>query len=146
MGFKHFLADSEKKDVETTLAKLPKSHRDFISKYTISFQGGSTLKGDKDHIGEVDDVKKHIIVAAPWNYGREYTLLHEIAHLIWGKFVPEKQQKEWEKIAKATKMKKSDRQDPEELFAMAYSSHFAKNKIEKFVHPAWDSFVKKICS
>ena len=144
MNFKSFLTDSENKDVEKTLAKLPKAHRDFVSKYKISFQGGCTLKGDGDHIGEVDDVKKRIIVAAPWNYPREFCLLHEIAHLVWGKFVSDEQKKTWKDLCKKTKLKKNARQNEEELFCQGYAATYCKRPPTDYFHEEWVKFIKSL--
>ena len=144
MRFKSFLADSDRTDIHKTLERIPKGHRDFISKYSIAFQGGCTLKGDDKHIGEVDDVKKKIVVAAPWRYSREMCLLHEVGHLVWGKFVSEKQKEQWKDLCKKTKMDKEDRQEPEELFCQAYGATYSKRPPTTFYKPEWVRFVKGI--
>ena len=116
-----------------------------IAKFKYNFLGSYTLKNDNQHVGLIDTKNKKIVIASPWNYGREHTLLHEIGHLVWAKFVDDDLRKQWESIVKATKMEKEDRQNAEELWCHAYASHFAKNKITKFSHPTWEKFVKKVC-
>jgi hypothetical protein len=147
MKFKEFFILSEQRDgdLKHTLQKIPQKHRDLTHGYRFKYQGGNVLKGDKEHIGSVDPDNQTITIAAPWNYGREYTILHEIAHIVWSKLT-KSQQEEWKQIIKNTKIKKGDRQAPEELWAMAYANYFAKNKIVKFTHDSWVNFVKKICS
>ena len=141
MTFKIFLENEEQNDIKKTISKLPNKFADLVKGYKFQFQSGNTMKGDNGHVGEVDDKKKTIIIASPWNYGREYTLLHEIAHLVWKKVSNDKR-KEWSKIVKATK----DRQDQpeEELFAMAFANTYAKNKIVIHTHDTWDKFVKAL--
>ena len=148
MKFKTFytLAEQHDNEVKQTLEKIPKNHRTLVKGYDFKFQGGHELKNDDGNIGCVDRKEKTVTVAAPWNYGREYTTLHEIGHLVWDRFMDKKRRSQWEKIVKSTPMKKTDRQNPEELWSMAYANYFAKNKIVKFTHDTWDKFVAKICS
>lgn len=144
MEFRLFLEQHETymKDVRKTLAKLPKAHRKLVQGYSYDFQGTNTLKGDCDHIGYVDEEKKKIVVASPWNYGREYTLLHEIAHTVWKYLVDESRRKKWMKIVEKTKHKQN--QGAEELFCMAYANFYAKNKIEIHTHKTWETFIKNL--
>jgi hypothetical protein len=148
MEFRDFFTLSEEqedKDLQNTLEKIPKKHRALVKNYKFKWQGGNELKHDKGHIGEIDRDKKTVTVAAPWNYGREYTTLHEIGHLVWDRFISKQDKQRWEEIVKKTPMKKGDRQNAEELWSMAYANHYAKNKVVKFTHDSWDKFVEKIC-
>jgi hypothetical protein len=147
MDFKEFLNEQEseeKKNIDQTIGKLPKSHAALIRGYKWKFQGGNTLDRDNQHIGVVDDNKKLITVAAPWNYGREFTALHEIGHKVWEKFVTPELRKEWSRIAK--KNKNRLKQNDEELFAMAYANNYAHNRIEVHTCPEWDKFIEKLPS
>jgi len=144
MEFKNFLLESEKNmaDVRATLLKIPAKHKALAKNYKFKFQKDNTLNGDDEHIGEIDDEKKVITIAAPWNYGREYTILHEIGHLIWKWMVNDKMKEKWGKIVKGTKDKMN--QNAEELFCMAYANTYAESKIKIHDHPEWEKFVKSI--
>jgi hypothetical protein len=142
MEFKQFI-ESQESDIEATLAKIPKKHKALVKGYKFKFQDGNTLKGDDGHVGVTDKDKKTITICAPYFYGRENVILHEIAHQIWEK-LSEKQHKKWAKIAKSTNMKKQDRQNPEELFCMAYSNEYAKHKHVVFDYPEWSKFIKSL--
>lgn len=146
MNFTTFLNITENydKDLKITLNKIPASHRKIISPFKFIFQPGNELNGDGNHIGVIDNEKKTITVAAPWRYGREYTVLHEIGHLIYSLLLTDELKKKWAKISKDTPMKAKDRQGAEELFCMAYASYYVANKIDKFVHHTWEKFVKNL--
>ena len=143
MDFKLFLIESDKNllDINKTLAKLPKLHRDMVKGYKFVFQSGNTMKGDKKHVGIIDTTKKQIVLAAPWNYPREFTFLHEIAHLIWAKFVTNLQKEQWNKLVSPYKKKLDDTE--EELFCMIYANCYAKNPVVKFDIKKLKSFVLK---
>lgn len=142
--FLEFLTEAteEEKNIKTTLSKVPQSHSDLIKGYKYRWQSGNTLKGDDGHIGIINPNTKTITIAAPWNYGREYTLLHELAHKVWEAFIPIPMKKVWIQIVKRTKHKMQ--QNAEELWAMAYANHFAKNKILIHTHKEWEEFVEKV--
>lgn len=123
----------EDKNIKKTLARLPKRHSDLVSGYKFNFQIGNTLQGDDKHVGYMDDKKKTIAVAAPWNFGREFTFLHEIAHQVWSKVLDAKLQKEWRKI---------EPKDSEEAFCMAYANYYTEMPVEKFDKPRWKAFIK----
>jgi hypothetical protein len=142
MNFKEFLIESNLSDVHKTLRKLPNSHSELVKGYKFQFDSNNTLKNDNKHVGVIDGEKKTITIAAPWNYGREYTLLHEIAHLVWKKFISSELRKKWAKIVAQTKDKLKD--TDEELFSMAYANFYANNKIEIHTHPTWEQFVKVV--
>jgi len=120
MRFKQYISKEEKKDIEGTLEKIPDSHAKLVKGYEISFQPSNSLKGDKRHIGFIDEENKKIIVASPWNYGREYTLLHEIGHAVWKYMLEEKDRDEWKKTLSAVRRehKKDLSQDDEEIYCM----------------------------
>jgi Zn-dependent peptidase ImmA (M78 family) len=146
MSFKHYLKESEnsyKEEINKTLKKLPKKHAALIKSFKYEFQGTNTLKNDGEHVGLIDTKKKKIIIASPWNYGREHTLLHEIGHLVYATLNNETKKK-WAGITKNTKMEREDRQNPEELFCHAYATCYAKNKIDKFNHPTWCKFIEDL--
>ena len=141
MEFRSFVeAQEAMKDVKKTLIKLPKSHAALVKGYKYVFKGDNTLDGD--HIGELDTGKKKITVAAPWNYGRQYAILHEIGHAVWEHLVDDDKKKEWQRIVKSTKNKQN--QNAEELFCMAYADFYAKNKVVIHNHPEWEKFVRNL--
>jgi len=142
MDFKNFLlTEGYEQDLKKTLAKIPKKHKALIRGYKFKFQPGNELKGEHDSIGLINRNTKVVTVAAPWNYGREYTVLHEIAHLIW-ETLNEKQQTRWREIVKKHPSEDKPRQSNEEYFAMAYASAYAHNQIKKFCIPAWHKFIQ----
>lgn len=142
MEFKAFLESEEKKNIESMLKKIPKPHRCLIKGFKYKFQSGNTMKGDDENIGSCDCHKKEIVVAAPWNYGREFTILHEVGHMVWETLKP-KQQKAWEKVVKGTKGK-HQHQKIEELFCMAYANTYANHKDKIHDHPEWEQFIKSL--
>lgn len=142
-NFRVWLEEKEQVDVQKTIAKLPKRHQELVRGFEITFEGGNTMKGDGEHIGLVkDSPRKVIVVAAPWNYGREYALLHEIAHLVWAAFMSSEMKEHWQQIVNNTKDKQN--QNAEELFCMAYANAYANNKIVIHTHPEWEMFIKKL--
>lgn len=146
MKFKQYISREERKDVERTLEKIPKSHARLIKGYEISFQPSNSLKGDEKHIGFIDEEKKKIVVSAPWNYGREYTFLHEIGHAVWKYALDKKDKEEWKKILKKSrsKNKKDLSQNDEEIFCMSYAQHYARNKLVKYDHDELDDFIVRV--
>lgn len=128
----------EQKNLDATLQKIPKKHAKLLDGFKVDFTPNNTVKGDNDHIAWI--YKDRISVAAPWNYGREFTFLHEIAHLIWEKLITENQKKEWSKIVKKNKHRL--KQNDEELFCMAYANTYAKHKIKAHSNPYWEKFIK----
>ncbi len=148
MSFKLFIEQEEEdKDILKTLSKIPSSHSDLIKGYNVKLIPGNTLDGDDDHIGYMDDSPKEIVVASPWNYGREFTLLHEIGHRVWGT-LQDKLKYQWESIVNYTKNKYGSKnldQSPEELFCMAYAQTFVETKTKKFDFQEWIKFIENIC-
>jgi hypothetical protein len=144
MDFKEFMLSEDvcMSDVNKTLKKVPKKHRNLVRGFKYCFQPGNTLKGDNKHIGFIDEKKKTITIASPWNYGRGYTLLHELGHAVWKHILDNKKKKEWKRIVKNTK--KKQRQGAEELFCMAYANTYAERKIQIHSHDSWDKFIKSI--
>jgi len=151
LDFKSFLAESHKKflsDIQKTIIKIPARHRALIKDYTFEKQDGNTLKGDNGHVGIIDEKKKKITVAAPWNYGREFTILHEFAHAVWKYLVGRKLRQEWSiEIKKAKKNKDAKKdldQNDEEIFCMIYAQFYSNNKMVKFDHPELLKFIEKL--
>jgi hypothetical protein len=144
--FKKYLESEEKKDVKRTLEKIPEKHARLVKNYEIVFQPSNTLKGDDKHIGLIDEKRKKITISAPWNYGREYTLLHEIGHAVWKFLLDEGSRKEWKALLEKerAKSKKNLGQEDEEIFCMIYAQVYAKNKIEKYRNKNLVAFVSKI--
>lgn len=134
--------DEEKRDIHKTLSKLPPSHAALVKDYQWKFHAGNTLNGDDQHVGYVDDGSHEIAVAGPWNYGREFTILHEVGHKVWDHFVTPQMKQEWHHIVANTKNRQD--QEPEELFCMAYANHYVKNKIVIHTHKAWEQFIARI--
>lgn len=132
----------EKSDIQNTLEKIPPRHASLVKGFDWKFTAGNTLKGDDEHIGYIDTRQREIAVAAPWNYGREFTVLHEIAHQVWDNLVRPETKKQWEKVVAHTENKQN--QSPEELFCMAYANYYAKNKITIHDHPEWNDFIKRL--
>ncbi len=152
-SFKDFLEDTHfMVDVKKTVLKIPKSHQKLIKGYKFKPEDGSTLGNDGKHVGEIDEKKKHIKVAAGWNYGREFTTLHELAHAVWKYMMTPKLKKEWEKLIKNTKQEQKDDQkkdtkdsldqNPEEVFCMAYGATYSKHPPKTYSHDAWVNFIK----
>jgi hypothetical protein len=143
-GFKEFFTEAteEEKNVRTTLKKLPKNHRDLIKGYKFHWERGCCLKGDNNHIGIINPKTKIITIAAPYNYGREYTVLHEIAHKVWEK-LPLELKKKWLIVVKENPHRDKS-QNEEENFAMSYADFYAKNKLVKHNCPAWVNFIKNL--
>lgn len=156
MNFKEFLESAHQKelhnDIEDTLKNIPKKHRDLIADYKIKSQGSNTLNNDKKYVGEIDEKKKHIKIAAPWNYSREMTYLHELAHAVFRFVMTPELKKEWKELLKKTKKEQKDKikdknsldQNDEELFAMAYSTTYAKHPPKTYAHDAWLNFIKAL--
>lgn len=144
-GFRQFYEQSKEQEAncKATLKKLPPSHRKLVGEYKIKWHHDNTLQGDDGHIGIVNPNNKTITIAAPWNYGREFTFLHEIAHKIWEKYMAPylERIKEWQKVM--IKHKGRMKQNAEELWCMNYANHFAKNKIVVHTHPEWETYMKK---
>jgi hypothetical protein len=146
MKFKQYISKQEQKDIQSTLEKIPRSHADLVKGYEISFQPSNCLKGDKGHIGFIDEEKKKIVISSPWNYGREYTLLHEVGHAVWKRYMDETKKSEWKKILGRVRLKnkKDFDQNDEEIFCMCYAQHYAKNKLCKYDHKELDKFISRI--
>lgn len=152
--FRDYLHESEEADnVKAMIRNLPKGHAALLDGYKFKYQGGNTMKGDDGHIGQI--FKDKITVAAPWNYGREFTTLHEIAHLVYEYLMTSELKKKWAELVKTTKqqhvkdVKKVNQkvdalaQNPEELFCMAYAATYAKHKPVVYSNLAWIEFIKK---
>jgi hypothetical protein len=141
LNFKKYLKEDKesKKDIYNTISKLPKNHQKALNGLNIEYTCKNTLDFDKKHIGQLKG--KEIIVSAPWNYSRQFTTLHEIAHVIWCKVLNEEQKKQWEKISKNKKVKEKNK---EELFCMAYANYYSKHKILIYQNKKWEDFIKKL--
>lgn len=137
--FKNFLTESEEKDnVKELIAKLPKKHQQLIKGYKFHYTSGNTLPGDDGHVGVV--YKDKITVAAPWNYGRAFVTLHEIAHVVYEHLMTPELKKEWKNVVK--KHPNPQEKNAEENFAMAYACFYSKHKVETYHKPAWMEFIK----
>ena len=132
----------EEENIQQTLAKLPPSHSALVHGYSWHFDGGNTLDGDDQHVGCIDPKNKTITIAAPWNYGREFTVLHEVGHQVWDHLLDPSFKHHWVGIVNNTQNKQN--QSPEELFCMAYANYYAKNKIVIHDHPEWNRFIEAL--
>jgi hypothetical protein len=152
MNFKSFLESEEKNNVEKLLQRLPKSHRRLLDGYKFTYTPNNTLNGDKDHIGYIH--KDKIVVAAPWNYSRSFTTLHEIAHLVWEYLMDKKARSEWSTLIKSTKQKQIDkfekeaqkdalRQGDEEVFCMSYAATYSNHPPIIWINKDWQDFISK---
>jgi len=145
-GFRAYFLEQTKEqeeNIKKTLAKLPAAYQTLIKDYKIKWHHDNTLMGDDGHIGIINPNNKTITIAAPWNYGREFTFLHEVSHKIFEKYMapyPERI-KEWKKVL--VKHKKRMKQNLEELWCMNFANYFSKNKIVAHTHPEWESYMKK---
>ena len=147
-GFRQFLETQAQEEVKDTLSKLPKAHQELAKGYKFKFEGGCTLSGSKENIGMInlnDPKNRTIHVAAPWNYGRQFAMLHEVGHLVYEKYMAGNAslKKKWQKIVDGTKKKKLD-QPAEELFCHAYANTYCKNKVVIHHHPEWEKFIKDL--
>jgi len=148
MQFRRFISESAEYegDLKKTLAKIPKAHSGLVKGYKFVFQPSNSLKGDDKHIGFIDEEKKTITVAAPWNYGREFTVLHEIGHAVWKYTLDDGKRADWKKLVASAKKgdKKGLDQNDEEIFCMIYAQVYAKNKMEKYDHEKLTDFVRRM--
>lgn len=148
MEFRQFVteASESEKDLKRTLSKIPSKHSRLVRGYRFVFQPSNNLRGDNRHIGFIDEKNKTITVAAPWNYGREYTLLHEVGHAVWKYGMDDDKRAEWKKLLKPIKKrnKKDLNQNDEEIFCMAYAQAYAKNGLEKYDHEELVDFVRRL--
>jgi hypothetical protein len=148
MRFAEYLNEQteSEKDIKRTMKKLPSEHARLVRGYKVVFQPSNSLKGDKKHIGLIDEKNKTITISSPWHYGREYTLLHEIGHAVWKYLVSDEKKEEWKKILSKVKAenKKDLNQDEEEIFCMSYAQYYAKNKIKKYDHKILVDFISEI--
>ena len=145
ISFRQFIEteeSEEKSDIRRTLGKIPQSHANLVKGFNWKFSAGNTLRGDDQHIGYIDTHSKEIAVASPWNYGREFTVLHEIAHQVYDNLISDEQKAAWEQIVANTDNKQN--QSPEELFCQAYANYYAKNKITIHDHPEWNQFINNL--
>ena len=151
LDFKSFLTESHKKflsDIQKTIIKIPKNHRTLIKDYTFEKQNGNTLKGDGDHVGIIDEKKKKITVAAPWNYSRSFTLLHEVAHAVWKYIMTSKLKEDWSQLIKDTKKDMSNStsldQNDEEIFCHTYASVYANHPPTTYLNEKREKFIKNL--
>jgi len=153
MNFKLFLETEESKNVERMLDMIPEKHRQLLNGYKFRYTPGNTLKGDNQHIGYIHHDK--IVVAAPWNYSRMFTTLHEIAHLVYEYMMTKNLRKEWSELVEKTKkqqiakfdkkaQKKALMQNDEEIFSMAYAAHYSTHPPIIWVNNEWSKFMKKL--
>lgn len=144
LTFRTFIENEEEKNLSQMLGKLPATHRELVKGYDFKFHPGNTLDGDDQHVGYMDEKGKEIAVAAPWNYGREFTILHEIGHRVWER-LPDQIKQAWAKIVEQTKRpKKEQHQSAEELFSMAYAATYTKHPPITFAIQTWIQFIKNL--
>lgn len=153
MNFRNFLESEEEKNVHKLLSRLPKGHRALLDGYKFRYTPGNTLNGDNEHIGYIH--KDKIVVAAPWNYSRSFTTLHEIAHLVYEYLMTPELKKEWSELVKKTKhkqmakfdskeQKKALDQNDEEIFSMAYAANYSFHAPVIWHNEEWSKFMHKI--
>lgn len=145
-GFREFVTH-ENDDVKKTISQLPSHHQALVKGYEFLFEPHNTLKGDDGHVGVITNKPRKIIrVAAPWRWSREFTVLHEIAHLVYEAYIRGTElEKEWEKVALAEPNRKKD-ESAEELFCHSYAAKFCKFPPSVHFHPKWINFIKKVCA
>jgi len=130
----------EEKNLQKTIAKLPDKYQKLLKKFNIKLTCKNTLNNDREHIGFIN--KLDIEVAAPWNYGREFTFLHEVAHLVWEKLITKQQKRKWKELAPLYKNK--PKMNEEELFCMFFASAYANHHIETYSQPKLVNFIKNL--
>ncbi len=136
----------EDKAVRETINKFPERYRSFLDDYDIRFEPGNTLRDDPGHVGRVfiGGNNNTITIASPWNYGREFTLLHEIAHLIYDRFVKNTEwERKWKKVYKLEPGPK--REGAEESFCHALAQYYVTTKVSKFDLKPWKKFMDEFC-
>lgn len=152
MSFKTFLESEERNNVLKMLDGIPARHRKLLDGYKFKYTPGNTLKGDNQHIGYIHHDK--IVVAAPWNYSRMFTTLHEVAHLVYEYLMTKELRKEWAALIDKTKeaqiakfdkpeQKKALRQSDEEIFSMAYAACYSNHPPIIWVNDEWNKFIKE---
>lgn len=146
-GMGHFkdFVESNDSDARASIRKLPKSHRALVRGFSLNFHPSGTLKGDEGHIGKVEELpnKKNITVASPWYYPREFALLHEIAHLVYAKYLKgTDREKKWNALCMKTKGKV--KQNCEEIFCHTYANYYSHNQVVKHDHESLEEFIKKL--
>jgi hypothetical protein len=102
-GFRKFYESKTDDEAEESLKKLPKGHRALLKGYKFKFENGVNLKGYPDSIGLIhlgNPERKLIQVAAPWNYGREFAMLHEVGHRVYEQIMTKELKGKWAEIAK----------------------------------------------
>ena len=155
MNFKIFLENEEQKNVLKLLHSLPKKHRTLLKGYKFKYTPNNTLAGDNNHIGYIHRDK--IVVAAPWNYSRSFTTLHEIAHLVWEKLMDEKLKSKWSDLVKKTLPKQKEKfkhpaqkdaldQGVEEIFCMAYAASFSTHSPTIWYNDEWVKFMHELAN
>lgn len=150
LNFRDF-TESIESELKKTLRKLPLKHRKLVQTYKFSFEHRPTIKG-QDHVGEIDEKKHKIKIAAPWFHSREFTILHEVAHAVWKYILNPRLQQEWKQLLQKTKKQQiahtKDRaalnQNQEEIFCMAYASYYAEHKPFAYHNDAWMKFIKQL--
>ncbi len=142
LTFRSFLeADQNQKDFNDILNKLPKKHQSLVKNYKVKFQKNNTLNGDEKHVGYVDTDKEEVVIAAPWNYGRCFVILHEIAHLVY-ETLSQEQKNKWKEIA--GKIKDKPIKNIEEFFCMIYANNFIKHKVKTYDYPSLYKFIDRL--
>lgn len=142
-GFKKYV--TEDGDVAKTIAKLPPQYQELVRGYKFLFEPRNTLEGDDGHVGVISNHPKKIIkVAAPWRYSREFTVLHEVAHLVYETFIRGTPlEKQWEKLALSVKNRKKD-EPAEELFCHGFAATYCDHPPVIHYHDEWVKFIKNL--
>lgn len=141
MSFRLFIENEEEKNVKELISSLPSRQKKLLEKFKFTYTPKNTLNGDNKHIGYIH--KNKIVVAAPWNYSRKFTTLHEIAHLVWEHLLGKEEKSEWSKIVKSTKKKQN--QNEEELFCMAYACYYSREHCPRIHdHKDWNDFISSL--
>jgi hypothetical protein len=151
LNFKFFLESKNEfdKDINSTLKKIPKKHRDLIKHYNIKIEKWNTLNKDSESVGEIDEKNTKITMAAPWNFSREMVFLHEIGHAVWKYLMTKNLITEWNNLLKKEKnnnkqAQKDLNQIPEEIFCMIYAQKFVNNPIKQYDYKKLIKFIDKV--
>lgn len=149
LTFKLFMESEEEENIKDTLSKLPDSHRGLVKGYRFTLKGGNTLPGDDEHIGFMNTKPKEIAVAAPWHYGREFTMLHEVAHRVWEELMDDALRQKWSLVVKKNKHRQNQNDSPlnqsdEEIFCMAYAAAYSKHPPVVYYKREWIRFIMNL--
>lgn len=143
-SFIKYLSKEQKNDVLKTLEKIPNKFSNLIKPFEIEINSRHSLKKNKRYVAYVQThPKPKIVISSPWHHSIEFSLLHELGHIVWNNFVKKDLKKEWKELVKNTKNKRTDESD-EENFCHAFASMYSKYKYSIHDNESWKTFISKL--